>query len=222
MADTVESMYIDATFKSAPKSTGWSVLPQRSCQLLNVLVEYQGRFIPALHVVMATKRFELYKLVMLKVREIFPNLRPTVLMADFESGLRKALKLAFPLATLHGCRFHYAKALHFRLKSKLGLAAYYRPGSSNLRLCKLSHTLRSFMSLALLLPHDIKLEVLRLRDELRNAAVVPDVKKKLELFYRYFTKTWMRRMGAANFSVAKIQNKSNNCVESFHKVILTS
>lgn len=77
-----------------------------------------------------------------------------------------------------------AKAIHFRIKSKLGLAAYYRPGINDERLAKLSHTMRSIMSLPCLKEQDIKLELIRLRQELKEARVTREVKTKLEKLYR--------------------------------------
>lgn len=144
---------------------------QRSVQVLNFLVEYKGRFVPVIHVVMASRKLGLYTRVMARIRELFPNLLPEHIMSDFELALRKALRIAWESATLHGCRFHFAKALHSRIKNKLGLVSYYRPGSKSDRLRKLSHTLRCYMSLPLLSPEDIRKEVPRLQDELRTAEV---------------------------------------------------
>ena len=146
---------------------------------------YQGRFTPVLHIVMATKKAALYKKVFNLIRTLFPELRPAFIMCDYEIALQRGLKNAYPEADLRGCRFHMARALHFRLKSKLGLAAYYKPGAASERLQNLARTLKCFMLLPCLSEQDIKLEVLRLRDELKTARVTAEIKAKLQKFYRY-------------------------------------
>ena len=50
------------------------------------------------------------------------TLSPKDIMADFEKGLRNALKTAFPQSILMGCFFHFVEALWGNLQ-KRGLRA---------------------------------------------------------------------------------------------------
>jgi hypothetical protein len=95
-------LFCDATFKTAPRPFA---------QLYNVLVSHEGCAIPILHACMSSKHAGLYKGVMLKIREICPNLEPRVVKSDFETALMSGVKSVFPGITQSGCRFHFAQAV---------------------------------------------------------------------------------------------------------------
>lgn len=59
---------------------------------------------------MSRKTAASYKAVFKYVEKVF-ELKPNLIMTDFENGLRKAIKQVYPKATLKGCWFHYCSAV---------------------------------------------------------------------------------------------------------------
>lgn len=100
----------DATFRTAPRPFS---------QLFNVMVSYEGVAIPVLHACMSSKHSGLYEGVLMKIRELYPQLEPKIVKSDFEMGLMKAVRAAFPNVTISGCYFHYAQAV-FRAIMRVG------------------------------------------------------------------------------------------------------
>ena len=102
--------FIDGTF---------SVAPSGYTQLLIIIVyipEYRI-FYPALYALLTGKSEKLYLNVFQSIINIATqeelSLKPTVIMTDFEVGMRNTLKTAFNITDmgLAGCYFHYVKAL---------------------------------------------------------------------------------------------------------------
>lgn len=73
-------------------------------QVLTLLADYNGSAVCILVVSMTTKRFGLYKLAFAKFQEVAPAFRPTVVMADFELGMRKAFGAVFTHCIIIACR----------------------------------------------------------------------------------------------------------------------
>jgi len=57
-----------------------------------------------LSVVMTGRKFPLYKKVLKKVRELFPDYAPQQVMADYEASMRKAFTVVYSNSRLLGCR----------------------------------------------------------------------------------------------------------------------
>ena len=119
MADEI---YIDTTFKYSPKGF---------YQKLNIisLNKTTNFHLPVFFIPMSNKSYISYRLIFTAIKEIMRNHKlgfineNIIIMADFEYGLRKAIKEIFPNFSLKGCYFHYikniwAKAKKTRLMSK--------------------------------------------------------------------------------------------------------
>lgn len=182
--------------------------------MLNICADYHGRAVCILSVVMTTRKFQLYKKIFARIREIFPDFEPNFLMSDYEAAMRKGIATNFPNTRLLGCRFHFSKCLFSKLKSKFGLAAFFRPSGRPLH-NQISVLLRQFFALPLLKPHHVKGEVQRLEAELRTISrlCTKDVAKRLNKFTNYVINFWCRLMGASTISVAGCDHKTNNVIE---------
>ncbi|CAI2384381.1 unnamed protein product [Moneuplotes crassus] len=96
-------IFFDGTFKCCPKI--WS-------QLFNICVFHRGKnlYIPVVHVLMQTEKYEGYKTVFKWFQNIF-NLRPKFVTCDFELSLIRCMKETYPDAMIVPCFFHFAKCL---------------------------------------------------------------------------------------------------------------
>ena len=56
---------------------------------------------------------------------MIPQLHPTTVMSDWETGARNALKEEYPTTKLSGCWFHYTQAI-WRRSQKAGLIQVFR------------------------------------------------------------------------------------------------
>jgi len=112
-----QQWFLDCTFKIA--SQGFK-------QLLNIIV-YNPKFklyYPACYILLSHKTEEIYYMALECLKQITSSLnielKPSVVMTDFEKALRNALSKSFPKAKLSGCYFHFTKCLWEKC-SKLGL-----------------------------------------------------------------------------------------------------
>ena len=109
------NIFIDATFKVAPKSF---------YQLLNILVhiEKESFTIPIIHVLMSNKSLLSYRKILNDIKILAENYNidwePNNIkfVCDFEKSLIKAVNLEFPKSKINGCFFHYVKALWKKAK----------------------------------------------------------------------------------------------------------
>ena len=114
-----DEIYIDATFKFSPKGY---------YQTLNIIsLNKKSNFhLPVFFIPMTNKSYISYRMVITVIKEIMINHNlhfineNIMIMADFEYGLRKAIKEIFPKFSLKGCYFHYIKNLWTKAK-KFGL-----------------------------------------------------------------------------------------------------
>lgn len=61
-------------------------ISQRNIQILNIVADLNGVYIPILHVFMTSRKKVLYRAVFRNIRANFPNLNWTHAMMDFETG----------------------------------------------------------------------------------------------------------------------------------------
>jgi hypothetical protein len=144
-------MLTDATF---------SVVPSQFAQVLNVMVDYKGTVIPVLHVLMTSKKKELYTKVFSEIKSRFPQFVPKTTMSDFESAITKSLQDVFPEVQICGCRFHYSKANH-----KNFTGTKYRCHDEYHKNPIIQKWFRKLMSLSLLPAGKIRAEYSKLKAE---------------------------------------------------------
>lgn len=116
-------------------------------------------------------------------------------MADYENGLRAAVRLEIPGAELKGCHFHFSKAI-LKKARKIGL------WQTNPREVKM------VMSLPLLPANELQRGIDFIENLMtRNRASMQ--------FISYFKNYWLRQ----NISVYGMRYRTNNTVESFNSVL---
>lgn len=93
---------IDGTFKVA--TMGFY-------QLLIIHIEVENDVIPIIYVLLSGKSCDLYLEVFKYIENNIFKLKPTRFMADFESGLRKAINEYYPQAILNGCWYHFCACI---------------------------------------------------------------------------------------------------------------
>ena len=108
--DSVDFLFIDATFKTSPKGF---------YQLLNIIgyLSNTGNSFPLVCIPMTSKPYDIYLDVFNSLKKILEEriknkeLKNIRIVTDFEKSLRKAISTVFPYILLDGCFFHYMKIL---------------------------------------------------------------------------------------------------------------
>ncbi len=93
--------HIDATFGVLPGYL--EVLKVRSSQVLHIVADYKGGVVCVMTVIMSCRKVGLYRAVYSSIREKFPCFKPRMLMADWETALRKTAAAIWPDARMLGC-----------------------------------------------------------------------------------------------------------------------
>lgn len=111
-------------------------------------------------------------------------------------------------------RFHFAKALFAKLKSKFRLAGLFRRNGSVIQQ-KLSSLLRQYFGLPLLKHQHMRGELERLERELRQVCrhQTPEIAERINGFHNYVITYWMSLQGSYTISVEGAQHKTNNIAE---------
>lgn len=123
--------YIDGSFK---------IVPQDYYQILTILVssDYHQSEVPAVYILTSCKSENIYFAAFSALKQICQSLslelKPRVIMADFEKGMRKALNQIFIHSKLLGCFFHYSQAI-WRKASKLSLRSEVYLGKTKILIC---------------------------------------------------------------------------------------
>ncbi|CAF4431310.1 unnamed protein product [Rotaria sp. Silwood2] len=129
---------------------------------------------------------------------------PQHVMSDFEMSLIKAVKQKFPMATHHGCYFHYCQSLYKQVQL-LGLGTAYFEDESTRLSC------RSTMALALL-PIELIEDAVHLLED--------DSLSEMKDFFKYFKYQWLTRVPPTYWNVSTLEfrwhNKFNNHVGKTH------
>ena len=115
----ISHLFIDATFKIAPKNY---------YQILNIIGydETKNFNMPVFHIIMSNKSFESYNKIfqeilnLLEEYKIKINFKNIIINCDFEKSLINAIRNNFKEIKIYGCYFHYVKAL-WKKARKLGL-----------------------------------------------------------------------------------------------------
>ncbi|CAF2981494.1 unnamed protein product [Rotaria sp. Silwood2] len=122
---------------------------------------------------------------------------PQHVMSDFEMSLIKAVKQKFPMATHHGCYFHYCQSLYKQVQL-LGLGTAYFEDESTRLSC------RSTMALALL-PIELIEDAVHLLED--------DSLSEMKDFFKYFKYQWLTRVPPTYWNVSTLEFRTNNFAE---------
>ncbi|CAG0918881.1 unnamed protein product [Notodromas monacha] len=198
------TIFVDATFGIVPK-----MKEQKFYELLFVQVQYRNIAVPLFGALMTGKTEELYTEVLKFIAAQWPEFQPAEIMVDFEKALHNATKAAWPLAGVHGCRFHFAQACLKYIQTKQLAKEYI----SNPQVKK---WLKSTMGLCLL-PADaivpVWMDHCQKLSQFHGSAALT---QKLNGFKNYMNNFWIRRVTPKVFSVFGLNHKTNNYAESLH------
>eukprot|EP00102_Acyrthosiphon_pisum_P027677 XP_016664887.1 PREDICTED: uncharacterized protein LOC107885725 [Acyrthosiphon pisum] len=96
-------LHADATFKVIP-----SMPKCRQLFIMHIII--QNHSVPICYIIMESKTQNAYLTVLTSFKSIFPNVKPSVIMTDYEVGLKNAFSIVYPDAILVSCWFHYVQA----------------------------------------------------------------------------------------------------------------
>ncbi|XP_039300138.1 uncharacterized protein LOC111057565 [Nilaparvata lugens] len=188
------SLHMDGTFKCRPKEPKCS-------QLFVVMASQFGRAFPILWALMRNRNAASYRKLFDLLKAEMPALKPTIVMSDYEAGLKEAVKLSFPTSRHVGCWFHYTQSIQRKAK-KIGI----RPGDND----EWSMA-KQLMAIALLPPSRAQeaTDVLSLIYHTEKSRVLID----------YFRKQWLGKVTPESFSVFKEPSRTNNAQESLNRCL---
>ena len=194
-----DTIHFDGTFK---------VVPYIFYQLFTIFIQYKGHAIPALHILMISKNENLYTAVVLSLHQYIPDFTPLMAICDFEKAPRNSFLKNFPHLTLVGCRFHYTKALHDKIR-KLGPNKLYLTNKI------LKKWVCQLMALPFLTEEEIHPTFVGIHLEL---LVVTDLELELvSSFKNYFIKQWID--GSQSLSIFYNEVTTNNGAECYHNTL---
>lgn len=136
---------------------------------------------PVFYVLMTGKSADEYMAVLKYIEDYIFKLKPAKFMADFESGIRKAIGDFYPNASLHGCWYHYCAAIR-RKALKLGLYNLLKCNSDARSIYK------QILSLPLLPSNKFVQGFELIEQETRNVRL----QKEFTAFFKYFKSFWLK------------------------------
>lgn len=186
-------LLMDGTFKVLPRH-----FRRRFRQLYVINFIYKGRCYPLAYILMQTKNFQAYDLIINRLKLMIPSVRISGCMTDYEPATRKALSKHFPEAIISACFFHYVQAIH---------KAFKRHGM--LTEDKFQNALQEVSALALL-PND---------DVLPGFNIISMKMESLgSKRWKKFSSYWKKQWPGANISVYGLTDRTNNFSESLNNI----
>ena len=111
LGEHTKTIMADGTFHTAPK-----IVKGKLYQILIVYAEYKNHVFPIMKAIMTNKTRSLYDSVFSKLKTMLPEeVKPTVVITDYEPALQGGLAAIFPDAKICGCWFHYSQVSYFLL-----------------------------------------------------------------------------------------------------------
>ena len=105
----------DGTFRSVPTIF---------TQLYTLHGHIDGKLVPLVYVLLPGKTLSLYKKVLQIIKKGRPNMKPQIIISDFEQAFISAAEKVFPRAEFHGCYFHFTQCIYRHVQSS-GLQSRY-------------------------------------------------------------------------------------------------
>lgn len=99
---------IDGTF---------SISPIEFKQLYTISFIKNNHVIPTVFFILKNKEMSTYREMLLIFTALVPNLRPQIIIADFEIGAINIFKVFFPFAEIKGCLFHLSQNIIKNVKN---------------------------------------------------------------------------------------------------------
>jgi hypothetical protein len=186
------------------------VCPHPFKQLWTVLGEIEGRLFPLFSVLMNSKTTDLYRVVLQKIKEMFPAFQPQHAMGDFEIAPRTALREAFQGIHIVGCQFHLANNLYKKV-GQLELRGLYASDP------QFKKWIRAIMALPFLPARLIAQTFEILKQQI--AGFPAEVQPKMQTFQKYFKKVYLTQNTADDISIYRLSRGTNNEQEGYHAVL---
>ena len=147
-----QDWHIDGTFK---------VVPRLFHQMFTIHARVEKKLIPCVYALMQTKSTQSYRHVFRIIKDECHAkniaLQPHSVTMDFEAAMISATRQEFPIASIHGCLFHFTQAL-WRKIQVLGLQQEYTENE------RMQDCFRQYMALAFLPIDDVPLAFARVAD----------------------------------------------------------
>jgi hypothetical protein len=141
---SVSHVFVDGTFKSAPKLF---------YQLFTIHAYKNGVYVPTVYMLLGGKKADEYKNAFKDVVQLCTEnaltFNPTTLFADFEQAIHDGARSTWPTINVRGCRFHFAQSLWRKIQN-LGLSTNYRDSDD-----ASGKYLKTFFGLPFLSPADV-------------------------------------------------------------------
>ncbi|KAK3909688.1 hypothetical protein KUF71_017303 [Frankliniella fusca] len=195
----VKELFCDATFCPTPRGL-------KASQVWNISTVRSHHVIPLVRVLMRKRTKEAYLAALEKIKSLAPRLNPQKIMTDYESAEQWALGRAFPNAELHGCLFHYSKAIGAKAR-KLGM---YKVIKKNYHV----RTLVRWLTCLPLLPVASIKKGLR---EIARRAVKKGVAEHMVKLLQYWVRFWLPKLHV--LSVSGCADRTTNASESDNRML---
>ncbi|XP_066596840.1 uncharacterized protein [Prorops nasuta] len=200
----IENMYMDGTFQAVAN------FKDNNIQLFTILVtmrRYPKQAIPCFWILMKNRRTVDYLEIFSFLKDNFIDLKPKLVMLDFERATANAVQIAYTDVQITHCYFHYSQAL---IKKAQNLSIINKTKNKSVYPERFI-IIRKLTFLALLPSYYIR-DVLKL------------LKKNTETqfgnffgkYFKYYEKFWINEIKPENFSVFKRNNRTNNFSESYN------
>ena len=216
---------VDGTFKTTPKISKQAQLqiPYDQIWIISAIfipddpLKWTMEALPCIYVLKPGRKAsektytQVLRFIVKKAKDVGVDLKKCDwdVMMDFERGERKAFEAEFPKCVVHGCGFHYCKAL-FKNLGDHGLTKVYR-SNTNFR-----YHIRKYMMLMLMPSHMVQ----KAWNELKThaAKTVPKTyQTQFANWLKYHKKIWMD--GTYNideWNMWKAKLRTNNLAEIFN------
>lgn len=202
-----DDVYIDGTFKTAPKPY---------CQFVTVHGKYINRIVPLIFCVLSGKLESQYQRVLQHISQKVLNLtgrvfQPTRVVTDFELALLNAIEKELPNSRRSACYFHFTQSL-WRKVQALKLAVPYTKDAD------LKECIRKCMSLGFLPHYCVRPNFQSLAKAKKTTRIVRR-HPTLRTFLVYMRKTYIAQRSAFPpelWNIYDLNERTNNTCESFH------
>lgn len=203
------SLFIDGTFRSAPK-------PFYQCVIVMVYDKATSAYVPVFYVLATGKTEWMYSHIFSCISLATERkLDPAYVTCDFEKALHKAVFTHFGRARLIGCFFHFKQALRKKM-AKIGIS------EPEIQIAMED----GYMDLLCRVPIDdiTPKGVPKVQEKIQKACKSRKVtysKTKWATFWKYFYSTWLKRFPAETWNVHDVDealvNRTNNPLERYNR-----
>jgi len=119
----VENIFVDGTFKLAPKLFA---------QIFVIMAQRGNYVVPILYAVLPNKKEQAYNRMIQMIIESWPKFHPISL--DFEVAVINTFSSAFPNASLQGCLFHLVQNIRRKLVDEGQISRYNKDADFALKM----------------------------------------------------------------------------------------